>query len=262
MQQITSMLEAYEKNCNTFHLRNIQVLHGNLIHMSFVFLEGSSQLPVFSNFMSSFYGNNFAKRHLTNSFMHCLKRWEVKLQETVAFHQLFSILPLENFGLFIDASTSWGLSIVLGNFHHSLKLKSNWKCPGLDICWLKSITIKILFYFLHQLRFWNRQWSIFLSYSFLIPFCSSRRILIYADNSGAISAHQKRCSCSTYLNFSVWWSYLILNTCMIISTFCYISSDINPADMLSHGEHPLSNSTLLKWAFELPDNIIGSFINE
>lgn len=157
LSRITSMLESHENDHSGFKLRDIQVLHGTLIHVSFVFPEGSSRLPVFSNFMSAYHGNKFAKRHLTNSFVHSLKWWQARLQNESAFRQLFPIQPLDNLGIYVDASTSWGIGIMLNHFHFALHLKPDWKHPGKDICWLESIAIEILFYFLRQLGFRNRQ---------------------------------------------------------------------------------------------------------
>lgn len=49
LARVTSMLDAHDARKN-FCLRDIQVLHGTLVHVSFVFPEGASRLPVFSNF--------------------------------------------------------------------------------------------------------------------------------------------------------------------------------------------------------------------
>lgn len=51
LMRVTSMLDAHSAR-GGFNLRDIQVLHGTLVHVSFVFPEGASRLPVFSNFMS------------------------------------------------------------------------------------------------------------------------------------------------------------------------------------------------------------------
>lgn len=31
---------------------------------------------------------------------------------------------------FVDASTSWGIGILVTKFHHMMKLRNNWKVPG------------------------------------------------------------------------------------------------------------------------------------
>lgn len=173
---VNSMLESHENEHGSFKLRDIQVLHGTLIHISFVFPEGSSRLPIFSNFMSSYHGNKFAKRHLTNSFIHSLKWWQARLQDTSAFRQLFPIQPLDDFGIYVDASTSWGIGVILDHSYYTLTLKSDWKHPGQDICWLEAIAIEILFCFLRQLGFRNRQRLSSLFRSFVL-------ILISQENS-------------------------------------------------------------------------------
>lgn len=51
LSRLTSMLSNHNNGLR-FNLRRIQVLHGTLVHVSFVFPNGSSRLPVFSDFMT------------------------------------------------------------------------------------------------------------------------------------------------------------------------------------------------------------------
>lgn len=51
LSRVTAILQAHAER-KSFNLRDIQVLHGTLVHVSFIFPDGSSRLPVFSNFMS------------------------------------------------------------------------------------------------------------------------------------------------------------------------------------------------------------------
>lgn len=51
LSQVSSMISNHN-NGQCFTLRCIQVLYGTLVHVSFVFPNGSSWLPVFSNFMT------------------------------------------------------------------------------------------------------------------------------------------------------------------------------------------------------------------
>ena len=45
-------------------LLEVQQIHGSLVHICFVYLDGSSRLPVISNFMSSFKANEFSRRYI------------------------------------------------------------------------------------------------------------------------------------------------------------------------------------------------------
>ncbi|KAF5369201.1 hypothetical protein D9615_009969 [Tricholomella constricta] len=53
LNRVALMLDAHLKNRAAFNLRDIQIIHGTLVHVTFVYPEGSSRLPAFSNFMSA-----------------------------------------------------------------------------------------------------------------------------------------------------------------------------------------------------------------
>ncbi|KAF5379454.1 hypothetical protein D9615_006559 [Tricholomella constricta] len=52
LNRVALMLDAHLQSRAAFNLRDIQVIHGTLVHVTFVYPEGSSRLPAFSNFMS------------------------------------------------------------------------------------------------------------------------------------------------------------------------------------------------------------------
>lgn len=120
-------------NSQRFCLRDIQVIHGTLVHVSFVFPEGSSHLPVISNFMTNFSGNKFVPHRLSDAVIKSLRWWERCLLNPSAYRQLHPIRPLVDYGIFVDASTSWGIGIIIGDFWHAFQLTSEWKTPGRDI---------------------------------------------------------------------------------------------------------------------------------
>jgi hypothetical protein len=51
--------------------------------------------------------------------------------------------------------TSRGIGIVLNGCWAAFQLANDWKLPGRDICWLETVAIEILVYFLEQLEFSN-----------------------------------------------------------------------------------------------------------
>ena len=59
--------------------------------------------------------------------------------------------PQQDFGLYFDASTSWGIGIVIGDLWASFQLSSTWNVRGRDICWLVTIAIELLVYFLETM---------------------------------------------------------------------------------------------------------------
>ncbi|KAF7372208.1 hypothetical protein MVEN_00080100 [Mycena venus] len=69
------MLTCIE-DCVGLSLQDIQKIHGSLMHICFVYCEGSSHLPVISNFMSHYNGNEFICRHGFNALTKTLLWWK------------------------------------------------------------------------------------------------------------------------------------------------------------------------------------------
>jgi hypothetical protein len=138
LAHIRRMIEDIRRS-RTFSLLDVQELHGTLCHLCFVYDEGNSYLAVFSNAMAAFKGNTFSRRHLSKART-TLVWWESKLADASYYRQLRPLGPLRDFGIYVDASTSWGVAVVIGERWYALQLTPDWKSPGLDICskWLLS----------------------------------------------------------------------------------------------------------------------------
>lgn len=76
--------------------------------------------------------------------------------------------PRQDFDLYVDASTSWGIGIVIGDLWASFQLSSTWNVHSQDICWLVTIAIELLVYFLETMS--------------LRDTC----LIIHSDNQGTI----------------------------------------------------------------------------
>jgi hypothetical protein len=136
-----------------FTLHDLQEIHGALCHLSFVYREGASRLSTLSNAMSPFRGNRFACRWLSNSVLDTLTWWQRELSKPDYVRKLKPLGPLRDFGIYVDASTSWGVAVVIGERWHALKLVPGWKHSGIDICWLEAVALELCFMFLEQLDF-------------------------------------------------------------------------------------------------------------
>jgi hypothetical protein len=240
--RVFSMISDHE-NRQRSNLRCIQILHGTLVHVSFVFPDGSSRLPVFSNFMAGYHADNFVRHHLSDSFVKTLYWWLSRLADPSAYWQLHPISPLQDPHIYVDASTSWGIGIIVGEFWHAFPLVPHWKVMGHDICWLEAVALESVVYFLRQLHF------------------SDTHIIIYSDNNGAIGAHTKHHSPNIPINLYVRRTYTILMEHLIWPKFIYIASELNPADPISHGESGASRS-FLSWQFDMPRELQSFFLND
>ena len=148
--------------------------------------------------------------------------------------------PLQDLHLYVDASTSWGIGIIIGNLWASFQLSPTWKIAGRDICWLETVAIELLTYFLEEMGLHD---------------C---HLLIHSDNQSTIGALDKGHSPNSHINLSVHHTYLLLSHLSISPKITYIESTANPADPISCGEQGDADKHL-PHNFKLPDELIDSF---
>ena len=121
---------------------------------------------------------------------------------------------------YVDASTSWGIGILIGCRWAAFCLLNGWKISGREICWLESIAIEFLFYFLEAMQ------------------VSHTNLLIHSDSQGAIGAFEKGCCPNWHINLAICRSFPILARNSIHPSFTYIESASNPVDPIFRGLLP------------------------
>lgn len=114
--------------------------------------------------------------------------------------------------------------------------------PGRDICWLESIALELLIYFLVQLRF------------------HTTHLLMHSDNNGAIGAHSKGRSRNAEINLCVRRTYATAAEHLIVPSFIYISSTLNPSEPISRGDLGSSLQRLTR-QFTLPQALQGILLD-
>lgn len=218
-------------------LIDVERIHGSLCHVAFVYLEGRSRLPSLSNFAASFKGNEFSWRYPPASVTSDLRRWHMALSQEDVSRTLLPRGPIRDIGIFVDASTLWGIGIIIDDRWAAFKLADDWKSPGQDICWLETVAMEILVYFLEQLNF------------------SNIRLRIHSNNQGAMGALSKGRSANRAINLAVRGTFAILYSLFITPDLAFIESENNPADPLSRGLLGPYDKRLMK-AFDLPDDLV------
>jgi hypothetical protein len=226
-------------DCFTGHpcsLLDIQKIHGSLCHVAFVYTEGRSRLPSLSNFIASFMGNEFTRRYAPKSMITDLKWW-LQALDIPGFHRkLLPRGPCQDMGLFVDASTSWGIDIVVAGRWAAFRLLDDWKVEGRDICWLETVAVEILIYILEAMGI------------------SNTTLLIHSDNQGTIGSLGKGRSRNFHINLSIRRSYIILASRFITPVLIYIPSENNPADPISRGVLG-PTETRITTSFRFPDEL-------
>ena len=218
------------------YLLNAQKIHGSLCHVAFVYVQGRSRLPSLSNFIASFIDNEFTRRYPPHSMMTDLNWWLSTLNDSTFYRSLEPRTPCQDLGIFVDASTSWGIGIIVAGKWMAFKLHEGWKVEGRDICWLETIAIEILLYILEAMGIANTT------------------LLIHSDNQGTIGSLGKGRSRNFHINLSIRHSYVVLASQFITPELVYITSENNPADPISRGELGPTDSRIAV-SISLPDEL-------
>jgi hypothetical protein len=203
---------------------------------------GRTRLPSLSNFIASFIDNEFTRRYPPKSMISDLKWWLQTLNIPDFHRSLLPRGPCQDMGLFVDASTSWGIGIVIAGNWAAFKLRDNWKVEGRDICWLETVAVEILIYILEAMGI------------------SNTTLLIHSDNQGTIGSLGKGRSRNFHVNLSIRRAYVVLASLFITPELIYIASENNPADPISRGELG-SIETRITTSFSLPDELRHIFLD-
>ena len=217
-------------------LLDIQKIHGSLCHVAFVYTQGRSRLPSLSNFIASFLGNEFTRRYPPKSMITDLKWWLHALGTSNFHRKLSPRSPVQDMGLFVDASTSWSIGIVVAGRWRAFKLYKDWKIEGRDICWLETVAVEILIYIHEAMGVANTT------------------LLIHSDNQGTIGSLGKGRSRNFHINLSIHRAYVVLASKFITPELVYIASKNNPADPISRGELGPTATRIIA-SFSLPDEL-------
>jgi hypothetical protein len=193
-------------------------LNGSLSHIAFVYPRGRSFLPNISAFTSSF-PSNFHHRYPPKSVISDLKWWSRTLAISDWKCSLRPRLPVQDIGLFVDASTSWGIGLILGSGAgwDAWALTDKPRSPFQHIGWLEAVAVELA---LHVL---------------VARGVHSSHILIYSDNQGVIGAWNRGRGRNPEINLSIRRAELLAHEHAIALSFNFVDSEDNLADPISRG---------------------------
>lgn len=217
---------------------DVMKIHGSLCHISFVFPDGRSHLPSLSNFVASYEGNDFLRRYPPHAVIADLKWWAEKLSVMGLFRSLTPRDQSFELGLYVDASTNWGIGVIWGGRWDAWKLQSGWKSKQRHIGWLEGLALELLIYMMEEQGLHNVH------------------VLVHSDNQGVIGAFDKGRSRNFEVNLSIRRSACVLATRNISLKLEYAPSKSNPSDPISRGILGLSD-TRLHSRFTLPRELVN-----
>src|SRR6266567_547053 len=115
-ERVRRFLNDFCDSHHPCHLLDIQKIHGSLCHVAFVYTDGRSRLSSLSNFASRFKNDEFKSLYISShSTISDLRWWFDTLSSPSIVRALRPRGPLQDLGLYVDASTSWGIGIVVGD---------------------------------------------------------------------------------------------------------------------------------------------------
>jgi hypothetical protein len=121
-------------------------------------------------------------------------------------------------GMWVDASTSWGIGVIVEGKWLAWRLLDNWKGPGRDIGWLEGVAVEL---------------------AVLVLEAKGIRcvdVLLRSDNQGVIGAFAKGRGRNFMVNFSIRRTDVILVDLNVSLSFQYVDSESNLADPISRGD--------------------------
>ncbi|CCA75026.1 related to reverse transcriptase/ribonuclease H Fragment-Coprinopsis cinerea [Serendipita indica DSM 11827] len=203
-------------------LNQLQSMVGKLKHAAAIYPLGCQKLHHLHNFKAS-----MERLHSDHPHMH----WNLhraQLNEIVWWSQTLCIAnfqcqlcthptPNSMVNLFSDASSSFGIGIVIDQEYDSFKLVANWKVANeghRDIGWAEFAAVEITVFYLLSM-----------------PGIENSHFLLRLDNMGVVGAWGKRASCNTEQNeiLGCIVSMLVDHCCFL--TIEYIHMSANLADL-------------------------------
>jgi hypothetical protein len=223
-----------ESSKSTVNRKDCTSLHGSLQHITVVYRDGQAYLPLLSHFLSKF-PNNFVRHHVPASVVNHLLWWKAVLNKPSARRSLEPRWTVDP-DIWVDASMSWGIGIVVGNHWAAWRLLPGWKSDGRDIGWAESVALELAVMWLVQKDFHDAD------------------VRIWGDNTGVIGAFLKGRSRSIPRNDTTRRITSSLIPFNLTISPSYVASSANRADPISRGVLGSSDMRLV-CGFELPSEL-------
>ena len=199
----------------TVSRRDCTSLHGSLQHITFIFREGRSTLPPISSFVLKF-TNDFSWRHVPATVIDSVRWWNAVLLAPVGSRSLSPHRKVDP-DVWVDASSSWGIGLVVGKHWAAWYLREGWKTGDRDIGWAESVALELAVLWLVTQDF------------------ADCEVAIKGDNTGVIGAFNKGRLRNVSRNATIRRMAASLVPLNITVLPVYVASAVNRADPVSHG---------------------------
>ena len=225
LRVIEKILTFTRKAPNKVKRHEVASVQGTIQHLTFVCRAGHLFLPPLSAFLANF-PNDYVSHHVPCCVLTSLSWW-LNLLRHPPIRRSLSLLPLLDKDIWVDASSSWGIALVVNHRWAAWRLVSGWMSDGRDIGWVEAVALEMATIWLSETDHHDA------------------RVVVRCDNVSVIDAFHKGRSQNTHRNACLMRISSILALANLVLIPMYVSSDFNKADPISRGKANYDQSRLL-----------------
>jgi len=208
---------------------------GTLSHVTVVHQEGRSYLSALSAFISTFTSEH-KPRYPRSAVLKDLEWWAVKLSQPGVTRALASRGEVLDLGIWVDASKTWGIGIVIGDRWDAWQWKAPWHFEGRNIGWAEAVAVELVARILLERGL------------------SNAAVLIRGDNQGVIGSFGRGRGKNFHVNLAVRRTDIIASSSNMVYILEYVDSSHNKADPFSRGEMGLFEKKITEY-ISLPEEL-------
>lgn len=202
-------------------LLDVQQLYGKLLHTSLIIPRGRVHLTSLEAMLRLTFDKPFLPRRPVKSLEADLNWWRALLQNSFVGRPIPRPLSLHDPAAYSDASSGFGIAVVIGNRWRAWRLRKGWQTLDgqKDIGWAEAVGFELLTQ--HVIGLGGTQ----------------KHFRVYGDNQGIIEGWRNGRSRSTSVNtvFKRIFGYIYDSPTSYSVHPTYVESKNNPADGPSRG---------------------------
>ena len=149
-----------------------------------------------------------------------MERWKSQLRGAPLSKVILEPQRLVDYEAYSDASSGFGVAIMIGPRWRAWRLAAGWKSQGRDIQWAEAVGFELL------------------TIHICILSKEGEHIKVHGDNRGVVEGWWKGCSGNRPTNSVFRRIHKLSGDCNRFIHTRYIPSEQNPADAPSRGQYP------------------------
>jgi hypothetical protein len=194
-------------------------MQGTLAHCALALPDGRSHLVALTRFAASFTKahSRFSKWEPSLSVISDISFWQDALSRPFCGSLLRLPPPSSSREFWVDASSGWGVGVVVDGKWDAWRLREGWRANGREIGWAEMLAIEL------GLRLAIERGM------------QDKHFIVCSDNMGVIGSLQCGCARNLEQNKVLQRIVILMRAHGIWITSCYVASAFNIADRPSRG---------------------------